>query len=105
MRRGDVYVCDFGDPVGHEQGFTRPAVIVSHDEMTTHGLPVVLPVTRSKLGYPTHVEIESVLPVTCYVQCEQVRTVSVDRLSRRLGTLDGVDVARIDGILRRVLAL
>lgn len=103
--RGDVYVCDFGDPVGHEQGFIRPAVIISHDEMVRNGLPVVLPVTRTRRGYPTHVELENVLPVTCYVQCEQIRTVSIDRLGDRLASLDGVDVARIEIILRRVLAL
>lgn len=105
MRRGDIYLCDFGNPIGHEQGFQRPAVIVSHDEMSRHGLPIVLPVTRTMRGYATHIEIEGVLPVTSYVQCEQIRTVSTDRLVRRVATLGGVDLARIELVLRRILSL
>lgn len=105
MRRGEVYLCDFGDPIGHEQGFRRPAVVVSHDEMSRYGLPIVLPVTRTKRGYPTHVELDGVLPVTSYVQCEQIRTVSAKRLLRPLAVLDDVAIMRIDVILHRILAL
>ena len=105
MRRGDVYLCDFGDPIGHEQGFRRPDVIVSADQMSELGLPVVLPVTTTKLGYATHVEIEGVLPVTSYVQCEQIRVVSADRLIRRLAALDAVALIRVEAVLRRILVL
>lgn len=103
MNRGDVYLCDFGDPIGHEQGFWRPAVIVSHNELSRHRLPIVLPVTRTKRGYPTHVELENILPVTSYVQCEQIRTVSADRFIRRLASVGATDILRIELILRRIL--
>lgn len=105
MRRGDIYLCDFGDPIGHEQGFQRPALVVSHDEMSRHGLPIVLPVTRTKRGYATHVELEGVLPVTSYVQCEQIRTVSAKRLIRPLAALDSLTLMRVELILRRILVL
>jgi mRNA interferase MazF len=105
VRRGDIYLCDFGEPIGHEQGFRRPALIVSHDEMAGHGLPVVLPITRTRRGYPTHIELEDVLPITSYVQCEQIRTISSQRLVRPVGTVGGVTMMRIEQILRRILAL
>ncbi|HKE65416.1 MAG TPA: type II toxin-antitoxin system PemK/MazF family toxin [Micromonosporaceae bacterium] len=105
MRRGEVYVCDFGSPVGHEPAFRRPAVVVSHDLFNRYGVPIVLPVTRSRRGYPTHVELDGVLPVTSYVQCELIRAVSADRLTRRVAELDAAHLARIDVILRRLLAL
>lgn len=105
MIRGDIYVCDFGDPLGHEQGYIRPAVIVSHDETVRYGLPVVVPVSRTERGYATHVEIEDVLPVTSYAQCEQIRGVSIDRLTRRLATLNMIDLSRIELVLRRLLML
>lgn len=105
MNRGDVYLCDFGDPIASEQGFNRPAVIISASEMARFGLPIVLPVTRTKLGYATHVELEETLPVTSYVQCEQIRVVSAERLIRKVGTVDGVDVIRIENVLRRILQL
>ena len=105
MRRGEVYLCDFGDPIGHEQGFRRPAVIISASQMSRFGVPIVLPVTRTKRGYPTHVELDGVLPVTSYVQCEQIRAVSTDRLIRQVASLDEVQLARIERVLRRILVL
>jgi mRNA interferase MazF len=105
VRRGDVYLCDFGNPIGHEQGFRRPALIVSHDEMARHGLPVVLPITRTKRGYPTHIELEDVLPVTSYVQCEQIRVISTQRLIRPVGMVGSLTMMRIEQILQRILAL
>lgn len=105
MKRGDVYLCDFGDPIGHEQGFRRPAVIISATQMSSLGLPMVLPITRAKRGYPTHVEIEGVLPLTSYVQCEQIRVVSAERLSRPLAAIPVTDMMRIETILRRILEL
>lgn len=105
MKRGDIYLCDFGNPIGHEQGFQRPALIVSHDEMARYGLPVVLPVTRTKRGYPTHVELDGVLPVTSYVQCEQIRTVSTERMIRPLASISDLTLMHIEQILRRILML
>jgi mRNA interferase MazF len=105
VNRGDIYLCDFGSPIGREQGFQRPALIVSHDEMARYGLPVVLPVTRTKRGYPTHVELDGVLPVTSYVQCEQIRTVSTERMIRPLGSINDLTLRHIEQILRRILML
>jgi mRNA interferase MazF len=105
VNRGDIYLCDFGDPIGSEQGFNRPAVIISASEMSRFGLPIMLPITRTRLGYATHVELEKALPVTSYVQCEQIRVVSTERLIRQVGTVDGVDVIRIENVIRRILQL
>lgn len=105
VKRGEVLLCDFGSPVGHEAGYRRPAVVVSHSALNRHGILVVLPVTRTARGYPTHVELDGVLPVTSYVQCELVRSISSDRVVRPLGELDAVDLARVDVVLRRLLDL
>lgn len=105
VRRAEVYLCDFGSPLGHEPGFRRPAVVVSHDELSRHGVPIVLPVTRTRRGYPTHVELDGVLPVVSYVQCELIRAVSAERLIRPVASLDVVHLARIETVLRRILDL
>lgn len=105
VSRGDIYLCDFGTPIGHEPGFRRPAVVVSHDELSRHGTPIVLPVTRTRRGYATHVELDGVLPVTSYVQCELIRAISNERLIRPVGQLDNAHVAAIETILRRILDL
>jgi mRNA interferase MazF len=105
VSRGDIYLCDFGTRVDHEPGFRRPAVVVSHDELSRHGVPVVLPVTRTHRGYATHVELDGVLPVVSYVQCELIRAVSADRLIRPVASLDAAYLAKIEAILRRILDL
>jgi mRNA interferase MazF len=105
VRRGDIWLCDFGQPQGHEPGFRRPAVVLSDDRLNRHGIAVVLPVTRTARGYPTHVELDGALPVVSYVQCELLRAVSTDRVERRVGTVGPVEQGAIDSIIRRLLAV
>jgi mRNA interferase MazF len=105
LNRGDIYLCDFGDPIGHEPAFRRPAVVISALELSRFGLPIVLPVTRTKRDYPTHVEIEGVLPVTSYVECEQIRAVAAERLLQRVGALDPIVLLKVDTVLRRILVI
>lgn len=102
---GEIYLCDFGTPMGHEAGFRRPAVIISPAELNRHGICWLLPATRTRRGYPTHVELDGILPVTSYIQCELIRSVSTDRLARRLGKIDVVTRSAISAILRRLVAL
>ena len=105
MKRGTIWLCDFGYPHGHEPGLQRPAVLVSAEEITRRALPIVLPVTRTRRGYATHVELEHALPVTSYVQCELIRAVTGDRFIRQVGEVDPIDMLRIAKILSRMLEL
>jgi mRNA interferase MazF len=106
--RGEVWLVDLGQPIGHEAGAARPALVVSDDPANMHGLVVMCPITRSRRGYPTHVEIErgsSGLDVTSYIQTEQIRTVSTARLTRRLGMADLAALSSVERALRFLLRL
>ncbi len=105
MNRGDIYLCDFGYPKGHEPGYLRPAVVISASELSRFGLPIVLPITRTRRDYPTHVELDGILPEVSYVQCEQIRAIADDRLIRKVGTSDPVTLMQIEAVLRRLLDL
>ena len=105
MNRGDIYLCDLGEPVGHEQGYRRPVLIVSHDEITRIGMPVVLPISKTKTGYTTHVEIDGVLSVTSYIQCEQIRMVDTERFVRSVGSVDAMVMLKVELILKRLIGL
>ena len=61
--------------------------------------------TRTRRGYPTHIELDGVLPVTSYVQCEQIRAIPSERLIRQVGALDSVILLKVETMLRRILAL
>ncbi|HZE65719.1 MAG TPA: type II toxin-antitoxin system PemK/MazF family toxin [Sporichthyaceae bacterium] len=106
--RGEVWMVDLGQPIGHEAGATRPALVVSDDPANAHGLAVMCPITRTRRGYPTQVEIEqgsSGLDTTSYVQTEQIRTVSTKRLTHRLGMIDSSELSSVERSLRFLLRL
>lgn len=108
--RGEVYYVDLGRPVGHEPAFRRPAVVVSVDILNNGpgGLVVVVPITTAGYGLRSHVELEpesSGLDHTSYARCNQLRVVSVERLSSRQAIIGPDQMQAIDQALRFVLDL
>lgn len=94
-RRWDLVLVDFGDGAGREQAGVRPALVLSNDGFNRHfPLATVLPLTKRE-GKPRPVfTFEVVLPphtagneVESIVMPHQVRTVSQDRMVRRIGRL------------------
>ena len=108
-RRGDVWLVDFGSPIGREQAGRRPAVVVSDDLMNAgpSGLVIVVPITSSRRDLPSHVEIDpaSGLDVPSFAKCEDVKSISTDRLVHHIGGVGVAEIDRIATILSRLLAL
>lgn len=109
-RRSDVWLVDFGEPAGREQGYRRPAVVLSHDSLNSSraGLAIVVPVTTTRRDLPSHIEIEpadSGLDSVSYAKVEDVRSVSIERLVRRFGSVSPVEMARIGKAARFLLDL
>lgn len=107
--RGEVRHVDLGQPVGHEPAFRRPAVVVSVDILNNGpgGLVVIVPVTTTGYGLRSHVELESAsgLGHISYARCDQLRVVSIKRLSSRQGMISPERMDAIDQALRFVLDL
>jgi mRNA interferase MazF len=108
--RGEVYRIDLGHPVGHEPAFDRPAVVVSVDILNNGpgGLIVVVPVSSMAYGLRSHIELQpgtSGLDHPSYARCDQLRVVSTERLSARLGMLAPDELRAVDQALRFVLDL
>lgn len=108
--RADVWLVSL-DPVrGHEQAGTRPALVVSVDRFNhgPAGLVVVLPITSRAKGVPLHVAVsppEGGLTIASFVKCEDIRSISTDRLVRRLGSVRPSTMALVEDRLRTLLAL
>ncbi len=90
-RRGEVWLIDFGEPVGSEQAGRRPGVVVSADRLNESpaGVVIVVPCTTTRRELPSHIEIEpgkSGLDEPSYAKCEDVKSISEQRLIARLGT-------------------
>ena len=115
MLRGEIRLVDL-DPVrGSEANKRRPAVVVSNDGANEtaarlgRGVVTVVPVTSSvQRVYPFQVLLpasESGLQRDSKAQAEQVRSVAVERLGRRIGQLPRPLVAELDDALRMHLSL
>ena len=110
MIRGEVYLADLGEPVGHEQSLTRPVLIVSSQPWLDANPPMVtvLPVTTTRRSSATHVELDpdkTGLRQVSYVKCEDIRAISPLRLTHLFGRVDEIVLARVEFILRRLLGL
>jgi mRNA interferase MazF len=109
-RRGEVWLVDFGDPVSREQSGSRPAVVVSADRLNESraGVVILVPTTTALRGLPSHVEIEqgaSGLDQVSYAKCEDVKSVSTQRLIGRLGVVNDETMFQIARALRFLLDL
>ena len=107
-RRGEVWLVDFGDPVGREQSGRRPAVVVSADPLNESraGVVIVIPITTTHRGLPSHVEIEpggSGLDEVSYAKCEDVKSISEERLVAQLGAATDAVTFEIGRVLRVLL--
>lgn len=109
-RRGEVWLIDFGESIGHEQGYRRPALVISADRLNRSRaeLVVVLPVTTTHRGLPSHIELEpgeTGLNRTSYAKTEDIKSVSTRRLVRLLGVAPADRIDRAERALRLLLGL
>jgi mRNA interferase MazF len=105
-----VWLVDFGGPVGREQSGTRPAVVVSAGALNdSHaGVVVVVPTTTTLRDLPSHIEIDphdSGLDEASYAKCEDVKSISEERLIARLGAVGEEAMFLIARALRFLLDL
>ena len=115
MRRGDIALVDLTPSRGAEANKTRPAVLVSNDGANTaaarlgRGVITIVPVTTNvDRVYPFQVLLpagETGLKVNSKAQAEQVRSVDVARVGRRVGRVPAPILRAIDEALRLHLAL
>lgn len=109
-RRGEIWLVDFGEPMGREQAGRRPAVVVSADRLNESpaGVVIVIPCTTAFRGLPSHVELDpqtSGLDSVSYAKCEDVKSVSERRIVARLGTANDEALFAIARALRFLLDL
>lgn len=105
--QGDVYWADPDPTKGREQAKSRPFVIVSVDQLnqTSLSLSLAVPLTRTNFDNALHLEIpksEGGLTEDGFAMPEQLRAISHERLSRRLGR---VRPRTLEELLRRCRVL
>jgi mRNA interferase MazF len=108
--RGEVWQVDL-DPVrGREQGGRRPALVISSDRLNhgPSGLVVLVPFTTVDKRIPFHVPVdppEGGLQRRSFAKPEDVRSLSPQRLGRRLGEVSSQTMTAVEASLRLLLEL
>ena len=101
--RGDVWWADL-DPVrGREQAGIRPVLVISQDIFNERsGTVIALVITSQppRAGFPLTLEITTAaLPKRSWVKISQIRTLSTERLTGRLGNVSPEELDQvIDGL-------
>lgn len=98
--QGEVWFCDLNPIRGHEQAGSRPAVVISVDQLSAGAseLAIVVPLTRTNRPSPLYVAIdppEGGVRERSYAMPEMVRSISRERLSVRWGTISAQKLATI----------
>lgn len=101
INRGDIWYIGNGYPaVGSEQRPGRPAVVVSNQQNNKYGevVEVIYLTTAPKRDLPTHVTIRSSGRVSTAL-CEQISTVSVERLGNYCGHVSDSELTAIENAM------
>jgi mRNA interferase MazF len=110
MKRGEIWLVNLDPIIGREQAGTRPALIVSADSFNASGLELVIvcPLTSKYKGFPTHVDLkmgEAGLTQDSYIKTEDIRSISLQRLVRKMGTVDANIMHKVESIMKKILAV
>ncbi|HEX9371178.1 MAG TPA: type II toxin-antitoxin system PemK/MazF family toxin [Roseiflexaceae bacterium] len=101
--RGDIIWANLNPVRGHEQAGLRPVLVISHDVFNQRsGTIIALAITSQEpsAGFPLTLEITTTtLPRRSWVKISQIRTLSVERLGKRIGSAAPEELAMvIDGL-------
>ena len=106
--RGEIWWADLNPVRGHEQAGVRPVLVISHDIFNQRsGTVIALGITSQapSAGFPLTLEIRTAaLPKRSWVKISQIRTLSVERLSSRIGAITPEELDDIVEGLNEIVA-
>ena len=97
--RGDVRWADLSSTRGREQAGERPVLVISHDVFNARSgtvIAVALTSQPQRAGFPLTLELDARgLPKRSWVKISQVRTLSTQRLGRKIARASPEQLARV----------
>lgn len=105
--RGCIYWADLNPVRGSEQAGVRPVLVLSHDVFNDRSgtvIAVALTSRPQKAGFPLTLKIESAeLPQPSWLKISQIRTLSAERLGRRVAAVSSEEINQvIEGLLELI---
>jgi mRNA interferase MazF len=106
--RGEIRWAELNPVQGHEQGGRRPVIILSHNIFNQKSGTVIASAITSqsqRVGFPLVLEILSCkLPKQSWVKIGQIRTLSVQRIGNKIGTISDEELSQIIDGLNEIIA-
>ena len=111
-KRGEIWLVNWSQGRGSGQAGIRPSLIIQSDagNINTH-YPNTIVLTISTKGRTVsfHIHIkpsaENGLKKESYIKCEQILTISKERLVKKLGTMEAGLMEQVEEALQLVLDL
>ncbi len=105
--RGDIRWANLNPVRGREQAGERPVLILSQDvfnERSGTVVAIALTSQEPRAGFPLTLELHTAgLPKRSWAKISQIRTLSTERIGRRLGRAADEDLARVVEGLNEIL--
>ncbi|HBJ87172.1 MAG: type II toxin-antitoxin system PemK/MazF family toxin [Prosthecobacter sp.] len=112
VRRGQIWLVDWSPGRGSEQLGKRPALIIQTDAANANPRypnTIVLTLSTKGLNVATHVQLDpdrtNGLRELSWVKCEQILTLSKDRLVTLWGTISVEDMRKVEAATKTALSL
>ena len=101
--RGEIRWADLNPVRGHEQAGLRPVLVLSHDVFNDRSgtvIAVALTSQQPRAGFPLTLESRAHgLPKRSWIKISQIRTLSVERIGRRIARASPEELAKVaDGL-------
>jgi len=97
--RGEIRWADLNPVRGNEQAGLRPVLILSHEVFNSRsGTVIAVAITSQpqRAGFPLTLELaSSSLPKQSWVKISQIRTLSVDRIGKKLAAASPEELAQV----------
>ncbi len=101
-----IYFIDLGVPIGHEQGYERPAILVR----SIHNVGIILPLTTrtddlNRFSYTLRINrgANNKLTADSVALLFQIRAIDARRIGRNMGNLDRMQIEIIKTQLKDLL--
>ena len=107
--RGEVRWADLDPTRGREQAGLRPVLVLSHDVFNARSgtvIAVALTSQPQRAGFPLTLELSSPrLPKRSWVKISQIRTLSVERIGKRLAKATPEELTQVVEGLNQIVGV
>ena len=97
--RGEIRWADLNPGRGREQAGSRPVLILSQDVFNDRSgtvIAVALTSQEQRAGFPLTLELKGhKLPKRSWIKISQIRTLSVERIGKKIGRAMPEDVSKV----------